>query len=272
MKQTDYNITSRKQTGRTGEEFPAYFLGETEGEAQQNFEQFKGLLRSFAKAYAGWSNEDEGDLFGEAVVGLARAVRDFKPGKTAFKTFVIGKIKVALSNYCWRQKSIVKVPHYVLAANACISRIKTLLESCNLSIMEVEKILAEGEIPATITEDSKRDLLREEFRKLRSMAKNWKIDYLKLISRAEYAPMTADLADDFTLEEVEERNRQMEAAALFVSMMRDSMTEVECTVVDSIMAGKTYKEVAEEHNRTDVWVKQTLNSLKARFAEQYNER
>ena len=122
------DIITKSPVKKKEEVFLDYYLGDTPEEAEDLFKSFSRLLNIISKAYSVWTGMDKEDLFGTALVGLARAKRDFDPKRSDnFKTFAIYKIKNALNSYYRENKTIVNIPSYVKTANGYINGIKFIL-------------------------------------------------------------------------------------------------------------------------------------------------
>ena len=136
--------------------FLDYFLGSTPEEAEEVFYEFSDTLNTITKSYHNWSRLDKGDLFGTALVGLARAKRDFDPLRSDnFKAFVILKVKNALNEYYRRNKTAVSIPSYVRIANSYINNIKFVLESCGIGPKDTQNVLKNGKEDNRIETDNK---------------------------------------------------------------------------------------------------------------------
>jgi RNA polymerase sigma factor (sigma-70 family) len=96
------------------EQMPSCFLADTEAESSYLYEQFERLVTSSASYYAEQTGLDRKDLIQEAWIGLARASRDFEPGRSSdFKIFAIYKIKEALREFVSKQEINISIPHYI---------------------------------------------------------------------------------------------------------------------------------------------------------------
>jgi hypothetical protein len=63
------------------EAMPKFFLSDNKEEAEKIYEDFKDLINILAYNYARYSGLDKADIFGEALIGLGRAYRDWDKRK-----------------------------------------------------------------------------------------------------------------------------------------------------------------------------------------------
>jgi len=265
-------VSTTSITENYSEEFLPFFLGNTPEEAETNYWKFAKLLDRIATSYHKTSGLDKGDLFGSAVMALARALRDYNDSKGLnLTTYVVYRVKNALNTYCYKNKAIVAVPHYVIQAYKHIDKLRTiiLLEteddeiyrqvlSGSLSLDDIEISNASRQHCSTILQT------------LRLLAKNNKIKYANLIKYAEYIPLSVSLREEYFDEQEFDENeeRQLNAAAL-VSRLREKMTPLEKEIAAGILAGKTYAEIGAEQNppRSAAWVRKRLSRLRNRLID-----
>jgi DNA-directed RNA polymerase sigma subunit (sigma70/sigma32) len=252
------------------ESFLPYYLGDTPEEAEETYETFSWLLGIMAGAYADSTDISLEDYFGEAVTGLARAKRDWDPtrGGCQFKTFAIMKIKNSLNEYCRKNSSIVKVPHYVRVANTYVTNIKTIFEGLGIPEEYLRMTLEKGEQHrdrAISDADSK--MLDKELKKLKTLAKNSEVTLENLVKRAEFIPTDMSYDESMTQEQLHVREQRRLAAALMVSKLEDQMTEDELHVAHGIMAGKSYAEIGRTHPKkySIAWVQKKVNEMREKF-------
>jgi RNA polymerase sigma factor (sigma-70 family) len=267
------DIITKSPVKKKEEVFLDFYLGDTPEEAEATFRNFSKLLNIMSNGYSMWSGIDKEDLFGTALVGLARAKRDFNPVRSDnFKTFAIYKIKNALNDYYRENKTIVSIPSYVKTAHGYINNIKFLLGKYYLT--NPIDIVHAGEIEdKNITSN---DIIEcnKFFKKLKRLSKNVNIPYQKIIDRSEYIPTAISFEDEETSqEEVFNRERQLIDAALLVDKLKDDMTEIELSIAEGIMSGKTYKEIGntQQPQRSAPWVKQRLDKMRSRFRDKLKE-
>lgn len=270
----NYDVISQTPVAGEGEVFLDYFLGDTQEEAEKIYNEFSWRLNIMANSYSQWSGVDKADLFGEGLTGLARAVRDYDSERGTFLTFAIYKVKNALNECCRKNSSIVSIPAYIRTAHMYITNIKGILEACSLDPDDITKMLMGGYARTTadmMMVNGDFDRLDAEFNKLNTLARNSKVPYDNLIKNAEFIPSNVCFDESQSQEEMDERNKQLIAAALLVSKLEEHMTDLERQIANYIMEGKTYNEIGEVYDRSGVWVRLQLDEMKRRFRELLKE-
>lgn len=274
---TKIDIVSTTPVEKEPEVFLPYYLGNTPEEAEETYNTFSDLISIMASSYAENTGTSLEDFFGEAITGLARAVRDWDPtrGGCKFTTFVILKVKNALNDHYRRTNSIVNIPYYVRTAHTYITNIKTILEGYNIHLESMRFILKNGELPKFVRFHKKdRERVERELNKLTTLVKNSKVSSLeKLVDRAEFVPSDMAYDESMTQEELHKRELRKLAAALMVSKLEDHMTESELHVAQGIKADKTYAEIGRTHDpkRSIAWVQNKLEEMKTKFKEKMRE-
>lgn len=248
--------------------YPDFFLGDTPEEAEQIYSEFAQVLNQIARSYAVVSGLPREDLFGEAVMALADAKQAYDPsgGRRNFKTFAIYRVKWALNSYVHENSATVRAPLYLCVANGYINSIKYLLNKYSLTHDELHEVL--------FTESAltcKYEEARKYLDKLRELATRHKLDYDSLIDRAEFLPTDVRLTDYESPSDMLERENEMMRAALVVNQMKEHMDEVELSIAEGIMEGKTLKEIANDHQKSHEWVRQKLLALKKRLKEKFQD-
>ena len=110
--------------------FPQHFLASNAEDAENLYKEYTHYLKMFASKYALYTGLDEDDLFQEAVIGLARASRDFEAERSdEFRTFAIYKIKDALREFVSSQSSDISIPQYIQDAAKLIIKLRKVIES-----------------------------------------------------------------------------------------------------------------------------------------------
>ena len=262
------DIITKSHVKKKEEVFLDYYLGDTPEEAETIFHDFSKLLNIMSNGYSMWSGIDKEDLFGTALIGLARAKRDFDPARSDnFKTFAIYKIKNALNDYYRENKTIVNIPSYVKTAHGYINGIKSLLNKYSFNPAD---IINSGKVENGLMTTNDEIECNKFIKKLNRLSKNVNIPYQKIINRSEYVPTAISFDDENTSqEEVFIRERQLVDAALFVDKLKDDMTDVELSIAEGIMTNKTYKEIGEAQTpkKSAPWVKQKLDKMKGKFKD-----
>lgn len=259
-------ITSTPIEG-TEEKFLDYYLGDTPEEAEELYKKFSHTLNQISNSYSRMSGLPREDLFGSALTGLARAVRDYDPDRGGkFKTYAIYRIKNALNDYIRCNFSIVKIPTQVQTANSYINSIKSILSRYSLDYEGISDLLSCDYVDPSI-EGKDRKVIDKYLSKLHDLADRHNLNYENLIRDSEYVPAAYELDDTAAQEDILRREEKMLDAALLVSKLKDHMDITERAVAESIMAGKTYVEIAKEHGKSATWVFNVLKRLKAKLLE-----
>jgi RNA polymerase sigma factor (sigma-70 family) len=232
------------------EEMPKFFLADSEKDAEKLFNDFSKILNKLSYSYATLTGLDKSDLFGEALIGLGRASRDFDKGRSDnFKNFAIMKIKDALNEYARKNSLSVSIPNYILLAHRNIEILKK-----NLEVNHIENI-------KDLPEENNQVVL------LKRAAERANITLDELIERSEFIPSDVEYKEYFdvetpsTIEEDQDRIFKI----LTVRKLLSLMDETEKKIADGIMEGKSYMEIGAEFGKTDAWVVYKLNKFRERL-------
>lgn len=249
------------------EEYLDYFLGNSPEEAETTYVEFADMLNQFARSYSLSSGIPRADLFGEAVMALAAAKRDYDPevGNRSFKTFAIYRIKWALNAYVAENLCVVRVPAYIQTANSYINSIKYLLSKYDLPYEDIRDVLLED---SSLKEGSY-DEIRRYKDALINLAKRHKLDYKALIDRSEFLPGDVYLNEDMGPDELIERENHMLRAALIVNQLKEHMDDEELIIAEGVMAGKTWHEIGTELGISHEGARKKMKSLRERLRERF---
>lgn len=232
------------------EEMPEHFLADTPEEAERLFKKFSGILNGLSYTYSLSTGIDKSDLFGEALIGLGRASRDYEPERSDdFKGFAIVKIKSALNEYARKNATSIVVPGYILAAHKNIELLKQQLKIDYIN--DVKKLPSSNNIVVL----------------LKRAAERSGITLKELIKRAEIIPSDVEFKDVFDPDSVSlfEDDQDRMFKALAVQRLLSMMDVVERQIAEGIMEGKSYAEIGAEFGKTDGWVVYKLNRFKERL-------
>ncbi|MEE8323091.1 MAG: sigma-70 family RNA polymerase sigma factor [Candidatus Bathyarchaeia archaeon] len=249
------------------EELPKHFLADTLEEAEELYKEYYALLNNLSYTYSLSVNIDKSDLFGEALVGLARAKRDFDPKRSSkFKTFAIYKIKSALNEYVRKNSMSITAPAYIRNANRHLMLLKDAFESCG---MDIECLLEAFDIGKLETEPLNTKWLKKRaddlFSKLTRGAERAGISVKELVRRAEHIPTDVRYDDYIDAEEIslqEERRLEM---ALLIENLKSHLTKTEVQVCEGIMEDKTYEEIASTFGHKPPWVNFQLDKIRRKL-------
>lgn len=240
-------------------EFLPYLLGNSEEEAEKTFRKYEGLLNKMAYSYSINTGIDKGDLFGEAISGLAKAKRDHDPNKASLTTYATRVITNTLNDYARKNAMTVSLPSYLRKAHGIIERLKGLLASYNIDFgtIVVEGI---GEVPEDIKANY--SYLVE---KLTNAAERAGINVVELVKRAEFIPISAEFEED------EFEADKIASSETLVAELRGWMTTEEWFISQGIMEGKTYDEIGEGLGISGSAVGLKFNTLRTKIKQQLGE-
>lgn len=241
------------------EGFPKHLLGSTIEEAEGLFKSFSKILNDIARAYASRSGLDKADIFGEAVIGLAKAKRDYDSSRSDdFRTFALYKITDSVNDYVRRFLGQVNAPAYIRRSARWVIELKDILKSKGLPACCISTI-TEMDMDGTAGERGSELLnyISKEARRL-----NISVD--ELVERTEQLPKHQL---ETTLDGQSECSEEQLHAKIVVDKMKKYLTKNELYIVDGIMEGKTHKEIAESLGYTTPWVTQRLEKIRRRLKD-----
>lgn len=250
------NQTVVKQT----EEMPEFFLANTAEEAQALYERFSKTLNLLSGNYATATGIPKTDLFGEALIGLARANRDWDPKRSNdFRTYAIYRIKDALREYCASNMNCVSVPVYLRLSH---KHYKELCSICNEYKIPVDTLAIEQEIPDCFEpEDAIRSA--ELVVNLINASNRARTNYRVYLERIKSIPEDECFDQQLPPELEERQSRQLEAA-LVVDKIKKFISEDELLICDGIMKDKTYEEIAAELDKSKAWVSKKIKEIRTK--------
>lgn len=269
-------LSSRQITENTPEEdFLPFFLGNTPEEAERNYWKFSKLLNKLTASYHKFSQLDRNDLFGTAVIGLARALRDYEKTKRnyGFFAYALYRIKSALNAYCCANRSIVSVPLYILQAYKYINKLRLIIFGETDDEETYEKILSkEIDIREANLSKQTKQQCAQLLQSLTLLAKNNDIKYNNLIRYAEYIPLNIEFDEKYIDDnvDVETETKQLHLARI-VSILKDKMDPIEKSIADGILSGKTYEEIgaAQSPPQPPSWVRKRLDKLRDKLLREH---
>jgi len=214
-----------------------FFLSKSPIEAEALYNEYLHYIKMLASKYASNTGLDEEDLAQEAVIGLARASRDFDEERSLeFKIFAIYKMKDALREYVATQSSDINIPQYILDASRLVMKLRKVMESGDLlnskdflSIWEQsERCDKASDLVQSVTE------IREN---IENLAKRSGTSVERLLERAEMYPSTITELDQFVTKSGD--------TSVFSDM------NAEDDVIRQIMIGRAINNVKEHLNEAE---------------------
>ena len=261
-----YDIVTQSVV-KKAERMPEHYLADTSEEAQALYDRYERLLNNFAYSYAVSTGLSKTDLFGEALIGLARAYRDWMPDRSDnFKTYAIFRIKDALNEFVLDNSASISVPAYIKKAYNHLSEIKSICESYTI---DYTIIAVEQELPVKLDEQ---DAIRcaELVNFLISAANRAKVDYRKFLERIEVMPEDVSHSDQLSPETSQREQCALEAA-LIVEKLKTHMDKTELLICEGIMLDKSYRQIGEELGYSISWVHKKIEGLRKKILRRVKE-
>jgi RNA polymerase sigma factor (sigma-70 family) len=249
------------------EDMPLHFLADTPEEAESIYARFQKMVNDFAYSYAMSTNLNRMDLFGEALIGLARAYRDWDPSRSEnFGTYARFVIKDALNEFVRDNLTIVSMPAYVKKANINLKNIKSICAAYNI---DWRILVIDQEIPQKL-DMSDAIKCSKSVSNLIQAAKRAKVDYEKFIDRVALIPEDIEYVDQ-TPFEVHKRESEMCEAAMIVEKLKEHMDKYELFICTGIMEDKSFEEIGKEMKKSKSWVSGKLKNLRERIVSMMEE-
>jgi RNA polymerase sigma factor (sigma-70 family) len=247
---------------KTEEEMPAYFLANTQAESEALYEQYGSLLNNLSYMYSISTGIDRADLFSEALIGLARAYRDWD-GKRSdnFKTYLIFRVKDALNEFARKNLSNISVPAYIKKSHANLCEIIAISKAYGVDhreVLETKKIPKEfGNNDRVIARCSK--LLSN----LQSAAQRAKVSYLKFLDRISIIPNDVSY-EDCTASIMCNQDKMAEVSEI-VERLKKCMDDDELSICNGIMEDLSFDEISKKLGKSKSWVSKKLSKLRERI-------
>lgn len=252
------NILNKKEIKK--EEFLKCFLGKTIKEAEQTHNEFSKLLNIIARNYSLSTGLDKADLFGEALVGLARAKRDFDSDRSDnFRAFAVFKIKDALNKFVRDNMCSVSIPAYISKANNLINKLNDFLYSQNIDQDTIDYIIHEGVVDDIDMPYEAKIRVREIIILLERAAERADTTYEKLVSRASFLPVDKELLDFCD----SEKNSNFDK--IVVDRIWQVMDDIDKEIAKMIMEDTSKKDIALHFNKSITWINNRLKRIKERL-------
>jgi RNA polymerase sigma factor (sigma-70 family) len=261
-----YDIVT-KTVVKKAEHMPKCYLADTQKEAEAIYSQFEKVLNKLAYSYAIGTGLNKSDLFGEGLIGLGRAYRDWDPKRSDdFRAYAVFRIKDALGEFVRDNASAISVPSYIKKAHANIREIKAICEAADI---DHHMVIDEQELPDELeTNDAVR--CAELVSNLINAANRAGIGYKKFLERIKLIPEDVEYIDQ-TPPEIHRREIEMLEAAIVVEKLKDHMDDTELAICEGIMLDKSYDEIGKELGKSKAWVSGKLKALKERILEMMHQ-
>jgi RNA polymerase sigma factor (sigma-70 family) len=265
-----YKVVHKTQID-THEELPKFFLADNPIEAEEIYIKFKKLLNSISYSYAISTGIPKSDLFGEALLGLAKACCDWDSKRSdKFRTYTIFRIKDALNEYVRKNGQIITIPSYIKKSNALLNRIKTLLEKFEVDTNDIYTAIFTADIENIAIPDDQKETCNKMLKTLVAAAVRANVDYTKFVRRIEYLPVNINI-DQKTEQEFQKTKEKQFKMAIMVEKLKSVMNKNELSIADGIMKGLNYKEIGKEFGKSDAWVCKQLKNLRKKILDKWDK-
>jgi len=255
------------------EEFPKYFLADTLEEAENLYKDNYSLLNNISYSYSFFSNVSKDDLFGEALIGLARANRDYdsKRKGAKFKTFARFKIKTVLNEYIRKNSGIVPVPAYIKHASRHIKLLKSIFKTYNSDCLTHCLEKGELDVDNNILCELKPKAI-EAFRKFKGAAMRAGISTKELARRVEFMPVEIPYDEYLSPDDILRSEEDKLSMALFIENLKFHLTDIEKEIVECVMDGMPYNKIAKKFNRTTPWVCEKFRKMREKLKDKIGDK
>lgn len=261
-----YDIVN-KTVVKKAEHMPKCYLADTPKEAEALYNKFEKFLNDVATAYATNTGISKADLFGEGLIGLGRAYRDWDPARSdTFGPYAKFRIKDAMYEFIRDNASNVSVPSYIKKAQANVKEIRTICEAASIN---PDIVLIEQELPDELEQE---DAVRcaTLVGNLINAANRAMVGYEDFLERIAMAPEDTEYVDQ-TPPEVHQREIEMLEAAVVVEKLKEHMDDIELSICEGIMMDKSYEQIGRELGKTKGWVSGKMKALKTRIIKMMHD-
>ena len=252
-----YDILSKKSIKRSEELLP-YFFADTPQKAEVIYNKYNKLLNVLASRYAVTTNIPKSDLFGEALIGLAKACKNWDPNRSSdFKIYAIYRIKDELNEYVRNNMTVVTIPSYIKKANSHLNEIKSI---CKRYDIDHAIILVDQDIPDNLREVDAIRLTNLVLFIIRA-AKRACIEYNEFLTKIEILPQNMAL-DDFDEDVVNSAYENRIEATLIVEKLKGMMDPITLAICEGIMADKSFDQIGKELGCSKASISNKLKAFK----------
>jgi RNA polymerase sigma factor (sigma-70 family) len=246
---------------KKAEEMPEYFLADTPIEAENIYGRFEKILNNLAYSYSISTGINKSDLFGEALIGLARAYRDWDPSRSDnFEVYAKFVIRDTLNEFVRSNSAIISVPAYIKKANSNLKNIKSICEEHNV---DWKTFVIEREVSKKMNMENALKCSKL-IGNIISAAERAGVPYEKFVERIETIPSDMEYVEQIP-HEVHKRSSEMLEAACIVEKLKEYMTEQELLICEGIMLDKSFDEIGISLGKSKSWVSGKLRKLKKKI-------
>jgi len=271
----DFKFDVVNQTSvKIPEAMPKYFLADTLVEAEEVYAQFSSLLNALAFNYAMSTGLAKADLFGEGLIGLGRAYRDWDADRGGeFRPYATFRIKDSIIEYIRDRSATVRVPTYIKKAAYLLEKLKWWCEILDVEYhMMLKPSRWEGSGIAKDVDDEAPFLravgIARTLKEYSNRAKVKDID--KFVERIENIPEEVDFAEPVN-DDAHDRSQELMEAALIVDKLKEYMDETELAICEGIMQDKSFEEIGKGFGHSKSWVSDRMAKLRKKIAAKLKE-
>jgi len=250
-------------------DLPRYVLAESQEEAENIYEDFSGILNKMSYSYSQITGIEKADLFGEAVLGLANAYKNWgeinisseKKTSITFKMYAKFSIKDAINEYIRQNVYNVKIPSYLMKAINNFRKLTNELNTFNITEEEIELLINTNDLKPINSLLTKNVYMKvsDILKNLNSAAKRASITTKELFERSKLINFYTVELEDKDNSTINEKDIN---AALAVNDLKDKMNKDELLISNYIMEGYTYTEIGKLMGKNTHWVRYQLDKFK----------
>jgi RNA polymerase sigma factor (sigma-70 family) len=256
-----YDILSKKSI-KGSEELLPYFFADTPQGAETIYNKYNKLLNMLASEYSRTTNIPKSDLFGEALIGLAKACKNWDPNRSSdFKIYAIYRIKDELNEYVRNNMAVVTIPSYIKKANSHLNEIKSI---CKRYDIDHAVILVDQDIPDSLREVDAIRLTNLVLFIIRA-AKRACVEYNEFLKKIEILPQDMIL-DDFNEDTISSTHENRVEAALIVEKLKGMMDPITLAICEGIMADKSFEQIGKELGCSKASISNKIKAFKAQIS------
>lgn len=240
-----------------------YLLGDSIKEAEETYNKYKGYLLKVCKNYSDWSGVDIRDLFGDAIIALAKAQESYDKNLSSFKTYAKYYILSALNDSIRKNSSVISLPHYLFKAKGLANKIQAILSKYNIRIDSEEFMLNDNNYFNLLTQEDKEAIFYLKT-KLTNLALNSNTSYEDLIETVFNIPTVTHSIED--IEESYDNYPEL-LAKLLIASVKDNLTKDELTVFNYLLLGNSKSDLPKLTSRSKNWCYSKIASIKNKLIE-----
>lgn len=243
--------------------YPEYLLGDTLEEAEDTFKEFSVYINRLARFYSIISKIDRAEFFGEGIISLGKAKRDYNKKMGEFRPYAKYIVSDAMNEVIRKNRTVVKIPSYIYKANKIVNRIKKISEEY-VTDGNFDYILYADITDIGLPEEIMEDINANKFTLERAAARA-STSYDELLNRACQLPLVTKFeVNEFDSVSCDDTYMLL-PIKLFVKEIMTFLTEDQQAVAKLIMEDKDKSEISRITGNTPYWVNQQMEGIKSTF-------